>query len=215
MNFERSIVIVPSHRFIEPETESGLRELERMGLTVERRFGNSAIDQARNQAASWAFTRPQGYEWIYWIDSDTHFDASDFRVLAEGPPLAFLPYQVKVANGGIAAMPMPGQVFDRDSSGWLEARACGFGFVKTPRSLYQALSKTVPLYQNSHEARPTWAFFQPSIWEPEDAGGRKCYYGEDFSFCFRAREAGFKLMGNFDRNIGHIGRYAYRIQDAI
>lgn len=215
MNIERSIVIVPAYRYIEPETEAGLRAVEKLGIKVERRFGNSAIDQARNQAASWVLTRPQGYEDIFWIDSDTHFDVDDFTVLAGGPSFSFIPYQTKVANGGIAAMPMRGQVFDRASSGWLEARACGFGFVKTHRSIFDALIQTVPMYQNSPEARPNWAFFQPAIWELTDFAPRKCYYGEDFSFCFRAREAGFKLMGNFDRNIGHIGRYAYRIQDAI
>ena len=215
MNVERSIVIVPAYRSIEHETDAELRLIEKLGIRVERFFGNSAIDQARSLAASWMLTRPQGYEDIYWIDSDIHFELSDFHALVEGPMFGCLPYQTKMPHGGIAVLPLEGEDVDSSTRGMKELRACGFGFVKTHRSIFEAMSSKVGVCQNSPGARPLWPFFQPSVWKLPDMSGRSCYYGEDYSFCLRARELGFKLFGNFDRNLGHIGRYAYRIGESF
>ena len=41
-------ILVPVARYIEPQTESCLRELEMKGLPVRRLYGFAAVDQARN-----------------------------------------------------------------------------------------------------------------------------------------------------------------------
>lgn len=209
MNYERSIVIVPAYRHIEHETDAALRQLEKRGVRVERLFGGSAIDQVRSKAASWALTRPQGYEYIYWIDSDIHFEEEDFVNLAEnGPLFSCLPYQSKMKEGNIAVLPLDGEEITEETSGWQEIRACGFGFVKTHRSIYDSL-KMYPCYNVPGDA-PVYPYFLPQVWMVD---GRRCYYGEDFSFCLRAGLAGFKLKADFDSDIGHIGRYSFRIGD--
>lgn len=201
-----SVILVPTYKYIEPETEKGLRALESRGYRVERRFGLSSIDAARSILATWAWL--EGFEWLYWIDSDTDFDVKDFESLESMAGLfSCAPYQVKLPGGRIAAL---GE-FDALTTGIVEIDAAGCGFMKTHRSIYEALSKTIPMCQQSY-ATQLIPFFQPGIWEKD---GIKIYHGDDYSFCLRAKDLGFKLMANFDIEIGHIGRYAYRIREVF
>ncbi len=204
-----SIILVPSYRYIEPETDEQLRKLEALGWQVERRFGMSAIDGARAQLATWAFIR--GYDWLYWIDGDTDFDVQSFLTLsAWNEALCCIPYSIKGSGGLIA---VKGQV-DEFTRGIVELEAAGFGFIKTHHSIYAKMSDGLPMCQQSPgSVEPLIPFFQPRWWK--EADGREVYYGEDYSFCLHARSLGFKLYANFDVEIGHIGRWSFRVRDPL
>lgn len=209
---DNSIVLVPTYRFIEPETDVSLKRIEALGWKVERRFGMSSIDGARAQMASWAFLR--GYEWLYWIDADTDFDPQDFVSLSVwNEAFCCAPYSIKGSGGLIAAR--SSGVINEMTRGSVELEAAGFGFMKTHHSIYARMAERLPVCQQTPDAaeQPLIPFFQPRWWKEPD--GRSVYYGEDFSFCLHARQLGFKLYGNFDIQIGHIGRWAFRIRDPL
>ncbi len=208
---DNSIILVPTYKAIEPETEASLKKLEALGWKVERRFGMAAIDGARAMMATWAFMR--GYEWLFWIDSDIEFDVQNFVTLAEwDEALCCAPYAIKGSGGMIAAR--ADHWLDCTTAGIVELEAAGFGFMKTHASVYIRMAQTLPTCQQaSGNVEKLIPFFQPRWWKEND--GRSVYYGEDYSFCLHARQLGFKLYGNFDIEIGHIGRWSFRIRDPL
>lgn len=207
---ENAIILVPTYKYIEPETEESLKALEARGWKVERRFGYSAVDGARARMATWAFLR--GYEWLYWIDSDMQFDVQDFLALANrDEKFCCIPYANKTSGGIIA---VKDHFVDAGTRGLVEVQACGFGFVKTHNSIYARMAEVIPVcHQSSDMSDPLIPFFQPRWWKETD--GRDVYYQEDFSFCLHARALGFKLYADFDVEIGHIGRWAFRIREPL
>ncbi len=206
-----SVILIPAYQYIEPETDEILRRLEtRYGWRIERRFGGSAIDVARCAIATWAVL--QGFEWIYWIDSDIHFAVRDFQTLSEmDGPFCCAPYQQRQANGSINVLSE--NEIPKETRGIVEVEAAGFGFVKSHRSIYEAMVQKLTVCKQTPDSGPFIPFFQPRIWLRPD--GRHCYYGEDYSFCLHARELGFNLKANFDIEIGHIGRYAFRLKENL
>jgi hypothetical protein len=208
---DNSIILVPTYRAIEPETDEALKKLEAIGWRVERRYGMASIDGARAMMATWAFMR--GYEWIYWIDSDILFEVADFVKLADWQePFCCAPYAIKGSGGMVAAR--AAIHLDHTTTGLVELEAAGFGFIKTHCSVYVRMAQLLPTCQQAAgNAEKLIPFFQPRWWKEED--GRSVYYGEDYSFCLHAKQLGFKLYGDFDIQIGHIGRWAFRIRDPL
>ncbi len=57
-----------------------------------------------------------------------------------------------------------------------------------------------------------WPFFLPKCQEePNLEWG---YRGEDYAFCERCREAGIPLIVDTTIDLGHVGSYIYRWEDA-
>lgn len=208
---DNSIILVPTYRTIEPETDESLKKLEALGWKVERRYGMPSIDGARAMMATYAFMR--GHEWLYWIDSDMQFEVADFIGLVEmHHSLCCVPYAIKGSGGMISARaPI---ILDHNTRGIVELDAAGFGFMKTHASIYIRMAEVLPACQQANgNVERMIPFFQPRWWKEED--GRSVYYGEDYSFCLHAKQLGFKLLANFDIEIGHIGRWAFRIRDPL
>lgn len=207
MNPHSSVILCPTYRGVEPETRVELEKLQKRGYKVEERYGDSEISSARARMATLAII--QGYEWLYWIDSDIQFRSYDFdRLEAWGGKFSCGPYAIKGKTGAIAVLGA-----DSESKGLVQVEAAGFGFMKTHRSIYEAMMKVLPTCQQSPGGQPLIPFFQPRWWKRPD--GRNVYYGEDYSFCLHAAELGFQLMANFDIRLGHIGRYAYKIGEKL
>jgi hypothetical protein len=54
-------------------------------------------------------------------------------------------------------------------------------------------------------------FFQPQV-IPDGDG--HWYLAEDYSFCYRARQCGFRIMADTTIRLLHVGTYAYGWEDA-
>lgn len=191
------IVLVPAYRYIEPETESGLRELERRGVRVERRHGFSAVDKARAYMATWAYF--SGFKRLLWIDSDVTFRAADAeKLLAGNEKFACGVYAVKNDSGQMAARPDQG--------------LAGFGFMLTDSEILTAMAAVLPVCQQTNDSNSqVIPFFLPGI-VPHPERERPIYYGEDYCFCYRAAELGFKLHVDFSIRLGHVGPYKYMVK---
>lgn len=201
-----SVILVPTYNNIEHETEASLQALEKRGWEVWRQHGLSSVDLARSIMASRAYLA--GYDWIYWIDSDMLFEPSDFEKLAAwNEPFCCAPYAMK-GSGGRLAIEYP--TTSSSNEHIIKVSAAGFGFMKTHRLIYDAMSRSLPTCFNYE--RPMFPFFQPGVWEKN---GQKVFYGEDYNFCFKAREAGFELYADFSIKIGHIGRWAFMVDNPL
>ena len=207
------VILVPVAASIEYECEEGLRELERRGYPVRRVRGYSAIDAARCQIASDALR--DGFEELMWIDSDIGFSADDVEKLRSHQ----LPFTC-----GLYPKKGPRQfanIFHRGmhyvqfglGGGPHDIPACGFGFTHTRREVYDAVKRQFDLPECNRSFRtPLVPYFSPMI--SQDTSGEPWYLNEDFSFCERARQSGFRIIADTTIRLWHIGRYPYGWEDA-
>src|SRR5215210_1234397 len=186
------VVLVPIGGGIEPGCEEGLQELERRGYAVWRVRGYSAIDAARNQMATDALA--QGFDELVWIDSDVVFRPDDVdRLRSHDLPFVCGIYPKK-SRREFAATFLPGTPSVRfgRGGGLTEIRYCGFGFVYTRKEVYRSVQEKLRLPTcNQRFGSLLVPYFAPLV---VDDGQGFWYLGEDYAFCERVRQAGFKVM---------------------
>jgi hypothetical protein len=198
------IILVPVASHIEPACDESLRQLEKDGVKVYRKFGFSAIDQGRCVMAQQAIDN--GYEHLFWIDSDISFYVPDvYKILNYNLPFVTGAYSVK-------GWPTLTTKFKSDfkeiifgnKGGLYEAEYAATGFMYTRVNVYEKIAKTfdlkpVNIWGGQYKAHP---WFLPMIIEDN-------YVGEDFSFCKRARDSGTDIYCDTTIRLAHIGRYEY------
>lgn len=212
MDPRRCAILVPFASAIMPACEQALRELERRGYQVRRVGGYAAIDQGRNQMATDALL--DGFEETMWIDADIDFhpDAVD-RLRSHGLPIVCGIYPQK-AKRALASHLMPGTtktVFGKEG-GLIEILFAGAGFLHTRREVYAAIQERLGLPVCNERFRiPLIPFFHPMLHEYEDG---HWYLAEDYAFCQRARQCGFKIMADTTIRLMHVGNYSYGWEDS-
>jgi hypothetical protein len=212
-------VLVPVGTHVEPACEAGLTELERRGYPVWRIRGYSAIDQGRNQMATDALA--QGFAETMWIDSDIGFHPDDVDRLRQLElPLVCGVYPKK-GKREIAAHVIPGTtaiVFGK-GGGLTELLYAGTGFLHVRREVYESIQRHLDLPTcNLHFGKAMIPFFQPLVVGSDDAASHMppspWYLAEDYAFCERARQSGFKIMADTRVRLSHIGSYAYSWEES-
>lgn len=210
----RCVVLVPYGGPILPGCEAGLRELERRGYVVRRIGGYAAIDQGRNAMASGALI--DGFEETMWIDSDIFFDADAVDQLrAHQLPIVCGVYSQK-GKKAIACHIMPGTPkleFGRDG-GLIELMYAATGFLLVRREVYLTIQERLNLplcNQRFTREVPMIPWFQPMTVQIE---GGHWYLAEDYSFCQRARDCGYKIMADTSLRLWHVGTYQFGWEDA-
>jgi hypothetical protein len=208
----RCVVLVPASGPIEPSCEDALRELERRGYPVWRVGGYAAIDAARNQMATDALA--QGFHELMWIDADVVFDPDDVdKLRAHGLPLVCGLY-AKKSRRELACAFLPGtrQVLFGPNGGVIDMLYCGFGFVLTRRELYETMQRQLRLPVCNRRFKSCMVpYFAPLVaGEGEDAW----YLAEDYAFCERARQCGFRVLADLTIRLWHVGTYRFSWEDA-
>jgi hypothetical protein len=201
---------VPFASYITPPCERALEELERRGYPVRRVGGYAAIDQGRNQMATDALL--DGFEETMWIDADVDFhpDSID-RLRSHRLPVVAGIYPQKNKRA-LASHVMPGSpkiVFGKEG-GLVEILYAGAGFLHVRREVYMAIQERLPVC-NERFRIPLIPFFHPMLHQCEDG---HWYLAEDYAFCERARQCGFKIMADTTIRLWHIGSQAYGWEDA-
>ncbi len=209
----RCVVLVPVGGSIVPACEEALAELERRGYPVRRVRGYSAIDQGRNQMATDAMA--DGFDETMWIDSDVGFDPDDVdKLRRHNVPIACGIYPQK-GRRVLACHVLPGteKLIFGDEGGLTEILYAGTGFLLVRREAYETIHQKLqlPLCNERFGGRPMVPYFQPM--SHPDATGH-WYLAEDFSFCQRARQAGFKIHADTSVRLLHFGNYGYGWEDA-
>jgi hypothetical protein len=208
----RCVILVPFSGFIHQDCDQGLKELERRGYQVRRVGGYSQIDQARNQMATDALL--EGFEETLWIDSDIVFHPDDVeRLRGRSLPVVCGIYPQK-GKPSLACHVMPGTpstVFGTDGK-LVELLYAGLGFLLVRREVYLTVQRELALpTTNERFGHPMIPFFLPMI-RPHDEGS--WYLAEDYAFCHRARECGYKIYADASIRLWHLGTYRYGWEDA-
>ncbi len=114
----------------------------------------------------------------------------------------------------VACQVLPGTqriVFGKEG-GLIELQYAGSGFMHVRCQVYQAIQQQLQLpVCNEVFGRPMIPFFYPSLHDFQDG---QWYLAEDYAFCQRARDVGFKIMADTTIRLWHVGEYAYGWEDA-
>ena len=201
-NPKSTVILVPVANHIEPTVDEALRELEKRGYTVWRKYGFSAIDQGRCVLAQEALDK--GFEHLFWIDADVCFWQYDIdKVIQSGLPFVSAPYSVK-GWPALTTEFVNDEIVLGTNGGIYEVTFAATGFMYTHRSVYQKIidhykMEKVKIWGGQYEVYP---FFLPLLVDGH-------YLGEDFAFCHRLRNAGIKLYCDTRIQLSHVGKYSY------
>ena len=212
MDPRRCVVLVPFPTHITLQCQVALEELQRRGYDVWRVGGYAAIDQGRNQMATDALAA--GYEETFWIDSDIDFhpDAVD-RLRSHNLPIVSGIYRPQGRAGDRQPdFARHGEIAWASAAGWSRSStpppaSCSSAARSTRRSRSGYALPTC----NEHFGRPMIPFFQPMV---HNSRAGPWYLAEDYAFCERARQCGFKIMADTSIRLWHIGEYSYGWEDA-
>jgi hypothetical protein len=211
MDNSRCAILVPAAGAIEPHCELSLRQLETLGYPVQRLYGFSAIDVARNRLATDALAGV--YDEFMWIDSDIAFEPRAVeRLRSHNLPVCCGLYPKKIERH-LASLLLPGtsEVVFGDGGGLLEVKYAATGFLHTRREVYlEIIRRGLAPTCNVHLGLPMIPFFLPMIVQ-DDAGQR--YLSEDFAFCERLRHCGYRIFADTTIRLQHIGIYGYSWED--
>jgi hypothetical protein len=212
MDPKRCVILVPFASYITAPCERAIEELERRGYPVRRVGGYAAIDQGRNQMSTDALI--DGFEETMWIDSDVDFHPNSVdRLRSHGLPITCGIYPQK-GKRALASHVMPGSskiVFGREG-GLVEILYAGAGFLHIRREVYMTIQERLNLPMCNERFRiPLIPFFYPMLRPCEEA---HWYLAEDYAFCERARQCGFKIMADTTIRLWHLGNHAYGWEDA-
>lgn len=213
MDRSRCIVIVPYHHFIEPACEESLRGLEKLGYRVRRNGGASGIDVARSEMATSALADPTCDE-ILWVDADTSFDPqSADKLRSHGIPLVGGLYARRGHKAFASSLPLgASEITMGERGGLVEAQYLATGFLLTHRRVYEDIVRVFDLpVCNESFKRPVVPYFLPMVRKDPRRGF--WYMGEDYSFCERATQAGYKPMLDTSIRLWHLGSYPYGWED--
>ena len=190
----KTLIAIPCLDQLDVNFVRSLTSLHRVGTTYISFMTNSLVYDARNKLAQQAID--ENADFILWFDSDMVFSESlmqDMFRSIEGrdfvtavchrrrPP--FSPCIYKTIRMGIAGDNISEEYIDYPTDAPFEIDACGFGAVL----MRVDMLKTV-LHKDN-------ALFNP-------LSG----YGEDISFCIRAKRAGYKLFCDPKVQVGHVAR---------
>jgi hypothetical protein len=211
-NDRKCVVLMPVGGSIEPSCEESLHELERRGYAVWRVRGYSAIDAARNQMATNALA--QGFDELMWIDSDVVFNPDDVeRLRAHNLPIVCGIYAKKSRREfACSFLPEMTHVQFGSGGGLTEIRYAGFGFVYSRREVYERIQERMRLpLCNQRFGSLLVPYFAPLVVKDGDGAW---YLSEDYGFCERARQCGFRIMADTTIRLWHVGSYRFGWEDA-
>lgn len=196
-------VVCPAYKFIEPEVEHILDQLQALGIHVTRYAGETDIYKSRCKLATMILER--GWRRTLWLDSDTLLMPEDcVRLLLDPEPLVSA---LSPARGTRRFLVDFGDLTDV-VLGLGGTRAyvpyVGFGCIVTGIEVLRDLTR-LPDVQLTTEG--FYSFFG-GIRLAHPTGG-VTWLSEDYSFCERAREAGHRVMLDCSYRVGHIGRQVY------
>lgn len=178
------------------------RVLDQVGLEHDWDIGwnESLVTRARNEMAK-KFLDSK-FERLFWLDADIEFtpdDIADVYNLDADIGIAF--YSMKRPDKPLSAW-KDGRLVNIDDCPKepFEVEFAGTGFMCIKRNVLEKLAETSESYIGPLGRTP--ALFMTPI---HNDG----FESEDYNFCRRAREIGFKVIGNPAIRLGHYGQFRY------
>jgi len=233
-------LLIPTHK--KPENETGnalakmIPEARKACHIIERPcIASSVVHWVRNQLLSALYKSKTPFDYVLFMDDDMVPAPQALNVLLgrkvdvigavctvrQDPPLP----NVRYFNQNEFVF----QTADIDRPGLWEVGAVGTGFMLISKKALDAVGE----YTLSQQYSRKYLGMSPEIADAREKRERARYandgnafwfeflkhplgdgeYGEDISFCFKARECGFTIYADSTEDVGHIGNYAYGRQD--
>ena len=158
--------------------------------------GSLYLNPSSNEIGTGSFT----YDKLLWIDSDMSWTTEDILKICESE------YDITSgvyfnAEGAVMIQTIDGGTLLREQVRNLrdpfEINAAGFGFICFKQGVFESIG------------RP---WFTPVFFDIEQDGKTfSVPYGEDFSLCFKAKEAGYKIFLDPTITLGHNKKVMLRI----
>ena len=170
------------------------------------RVRSSSVPRVRSELASQALQELATH--LFWIDADMQFDPNDVeRLLDMDVPFVAGPYFQKISGGSPVFTPLDRAAPIVLGKGGIviPIENCGFGFTCVRRDVFEKVSQSLPLLRRGFHP-----YFLEEVVEQETGFE---WLSEDYSFCRRARAAGFELLCDMTIRLFHVGAYPYSGED--
>lgn len=212
---DKCAVLVPVAQYVEPACEVSLQVLEQRCYVVRRIRGYTDIALGRCQMATDALA--EGFEETFWIDADTGFSPDEFERMRQRPDPVICGIYPKKGRRELAVHCLPNTekiVFGKQG-GVMEVKYAPTGFLLVRREVYERVQDQLELPLCLAETgRPLVPFYAPLVVPDPELEGAFWYLADDYAFCERARQCGYKIMADTTVRLFHIGTYAFGWEDA-
>jgi len=174
--------------------------------------GDALVDRARSRAVTnfLKTAREDAGDVLLFVDADISCQPGDLSHIArralEHNAIVGGIYSKRFFGQGSAVRFGPPQADDGEytigTDNLIPVEYVSTGFMAIPRSAALEVAKTMPYTDQGF-----WPLFMPMVKGSE-------YLSEDWSFCERARAAGFNIHAACLPRLTHEGSYSYRLVDA-
>ena len=177
-------------------------ELGRAGVPHDWNVGwnESLITRARNEMTAKFLASEHTH--LFWLDADIEFKPEDVAAIWNlQADIGVAAYAMKLPSKPLSAW-RDGKlvVLSECSKEPFEVEYAGTGFMCIKREVFDALAPTTESYEGP-DGRVT-AFFMTPVHHDG-------FESEDYHFCRRAREAGFKIQMDPGVRLGHYGQFCF------
>jgi len=179
-------------------------------------IGDSLVSRARNHALA-KFLRTDA-DYLFTLDDDIAMPPDTFVKLIEADKdmiggfyrLKKSPEKDKPLELGEMLAFRGMNDFNLDSNEPVEVQYISTGCVMHKRSFIEEMVAHYPelAYKENITKEDCWALYQPYIYEQE-------YLSEDWAFCQRAIDKGYKMWMHTGVLCGHWGLYNYDVQELL
>lgn len=205
----RSVAFIRMMGMQSPQFESSLRCLELAGIRVRRLTGASAIDTGRSSSVCQALE--DGFEHIFWIDSNLSFELSDLEKLQSlrRPIVGGLLNSSSSSPFDFEPMEQQSNSLDAATRCPIQVRRTSCSFLYTHRVAFDTLAPTSELAlcnQKTANGLGFIPYFKPMI---VDGHLNPLYLADNFAFTERAFQAGIPIFIHADVRPG---RYEFMLR---
>lgn len=208
-------LLLCAYRTVGAETAAVLTQLTKKNWRFSIHLGDALVSRVRSIAVSEWYQQDAGDVFLM-IDDDILFAPEDAQKIIdlarETKSIASAAYPVRGATHFASRIPYTELKFGMGTEP-CEITWAGTGFIAVHRDVIDAIVKTMPLCI-MHSHLWFWPMFQPFVWHNEDKGYDE-YLSEDWAFCERARQLGFKVWLDPSVILTHVGSKQYTVFDMM
>ena len=171
--------------------------------------GNESLVQRARNTSVMTFLGTE-YQKLMFIDADIEFSPEDVAKLWNmDTDIAVAAYSMKRPDNPLSAW-VNGELLkvEKDTPNPLEVDYAGTGFMMIDREVFETLKGHEKVHEHieGQDLTPCWNFFDCEV---EDDKGKNIYLSEDYWFCKRARELGYRILMDTSIRLGHWGTHRF------
>jgi hypothetical protein len=197
-------------------------------IHCELNEGDGLISRSRSTLATKMLTHFPEADVMGMVDTDIQFEPADFlkvvRSARETGQIVAGVYVTRERKPKPTSLPFPGQQWhfvDQDEPSLVEVCYVSPGFMAVPRKIladmttgeFQTIDGTEVLHfsRGGSDERHAYDFFRTMVIRDDE--GEPWWLGEDFSFCERAKQLGYRCLIDQSIFLGHRASVSVGVMD--